>query len=74
MAELEQKKLSELRVVDLKVELEKRDIDVTGVKAVLVKKLSKALTDEGHDPDKYLFTVDSKGGTPVKKTPHETLH
>lgn len=41
MSDSESKKLSELRVVDLKYELEKRGVDITGVKAVLVKRLQK---------------------------------
>lgn len=42
MAELvDGKKLTELRVIDLKTELERRGLDKTGNKAVLLERLSK---------------------------------
>ncbi|XP_017878065.1 SAFB-like transcription modulator [Ceratina calcarata] len=55
MAEVEGKKLTELRVIDLKTELERRGLDKTGNKAALLERLSKAITDEGQNPDEYLI-------------------
>lgn len=41
MASEEGRKLNDLRVVDLRAELEKRSLDKAGVKAVLIEKLQK---------------------------------
>lgn len=41
MADFEGKKLAELRVIDLKTELERRGLDKTGNKAALLERLSK---------------------------------
>ncbi|XP_044741147.1 SAFB-like transcription modulator isoform X2 [Chrysoperla carnea] len=60
MSEGEPRKLSELRVVDLRVELEKRGLEKSGVKAALIERLGKALRDEGKDPDTYVFEERAK--------------
>jgi len=41
MADVEGKKLTELRVIDLKTELERRGLDKSGNKAALLERLSK---------------------------------
>ena len=43
---MEDKKLLDLKVGELRDELEKRDLDKTGIKAVLQERLKKALQDE----------------------------
>lgn len=59
------KRLSELRVCDLKVELEKRSLETTGVKMDLVKRLQEALIEENIDPDDHVFTLEV--GSPKKR-------
>ncbi|XP_044010783.1 scaffold attachment factor B2-like isoform X2 [Aphidius gifuensis] len=55
MADIEGKKLAELRVIDLKTELERRGLDKTGNKAALLERLSKAIAEDGEDPEEYLI-------------------
>ncbi|KAH8029534.1 hypothetical protein HPB51_001259 [Rhipicephalus microplus] len=59
------KTMSELRVIDLRSELEKRGLDKTGVKAALIERLTHALRDEGEDAETYEFEVPAEP-TPVK--------
>ncbi|MGH0181124.1 UNVERIFIED_CONTAM: hypothetical protein FKN15_006119 [Acipenser sinensis] len=63
----EVKKITELRVIDLKTELKRRNLDVTGVKNVLVARLKQAIEKEGGDTDNIEITLSSD--TPTKRTP-----
>ena len=47
MAETPSKNLKDLKVADLKVELEKRGLQTSGVKEVLIERLQTALDEEG---------------------------
>ncbi|XP_050970005.1 SAFB-like transcription modulator isoform X2 [Labeo rohita] len=61
----ETKKITDLRVVDLKSELKRRNLDVTGVKNTLIARLKQAIEDEGGDPDNIEITVSAD--TPTRK-------
>ncbi|XP_016664093.1 scaffold attachment factor B2 isoform X2 [Acyrthosiphon pisum] len=52
---LEPRKVCDLKVTELRSELEKRDLDKTGVKAILLERLQKALLEEGEDPENCVF-------------------
>jgi hypothetical protein len=49
--------LKDLKVGDLKKELEERDMETSGKKAELQERLRQALIEEGDDPDSFVFEV-----------------
>ncbi|KAM9174425.1 scaffold attachment factor B1-like isoform 1-T1 [Mergus octosetaceus] len=50
-SEPETRRLSELRVIDLRAELRRRNLDSGGNKSVLTERLRKAIEEEGGNPD-----------------------
>lgn len=53
------KKITELRVCDLKDELEKRKLETVGPKAVLIERLERVSSGKGYKTAAPLFTTNS---------------
>ncbi|CAH1993457.1 unnamed protein product [Acanthoscelides obtectus] len=49
-------RLVDLKIADLKRELEERECNTAGRKAELQERLRQALIEEGEDPDIFIFT------------------
>ena len=64
----EAKLLKDLRVADLKTELEKRGQVTSGVKAVLVERLQSLLKEDGLDPETFDFNENDGNETKDENT------
>ncbi|KRY43346.1 Scaffold attachment factor B1 [Trichinella spiralis] len=67
------RRLTELRVVDLKNELDKRQLDKNGNKATLYSRLHAALLNEGQDPEMFSFDVPEYAARRLKKEREEDI-
>uniref|UniRef100_A0A1D5R145 Scaffold attachment factor B2 n=1 Tax=Macaca mulatta TaxID=9544 RepID=A0A1D5R145_MACMU len=67
VAETGTRRLSELRVIDLRAELKKRNLDTGGNKSVLMERLKKAVKEEGQDPDEIGIELEASSKKSAKR-------